>query len=237
MMLEIDINSTWHALLTCWNVCHLGWQERGLSFVPSFVLPCACWGAEGACVPQQLWLDCVRLVSTRKAQSRRSQGAPWRMLVPNMDSDLLANDSEDLEGWKKWREKTAQLRSRWRSFLRPFQSPPQMPSAVHSPRVAILRGHEYCATQIFPFFPSSLTAPWSHQNSADSGNNLQALSHLLLCLRLYTSFSFSPRLQVPWGEKPSFPQYVTYINTCWINEGGNDLSSCPQERGKTTSAE
>lgn len=157
------------------------WQEKGLSFphllfsplpddeLKQPVSPSSCdWIVRGWWAPGQ-------------TQGRRSQGALWWMLIPTMDSDLPANDSEDLEGWRKWRQQ-AQLRSKWRSFSRPFQSPlvlrapsqhPQVRSAVHSSRVNIPSGFGRCVIPDLsllpilshcPLAPSKLLWQWSYKH-------------------------------------------------------------------------
>lgn len=229
----------WHALLTCWNVCHLGMAGKGTLLAPSSVLPFAWWRVEAACVPQQLWLDCAGLVGTRAGTGQKEPRGPLMDVRPY----------HGLWPSGKWfwgtlrDEGNGGNKHNWEAGEGHFQGHsnhlwsfghllniPRCPQLCTAPEWISQVVLDVVLFQIFPSFPSCLIAPWPHQNSADSG--VTSTSLFLLCLWLYSCFSFSPRLQAPRGEKPSPPQYLAHINTCWINEGGNYPAPSPRQEAK-----
>lgn len=94
------------------------WQERG----PTILFPIFCSSPLPADEQNVLsstgsWTGLQgALVSTGQEQSKR-KGAAWWLLDPAMDPEL-ANDSEELEGWRKWRETKSTIKKQVKVILR-----------------------------------------------------------------------------------------------------------------------
>lgn len=175
--------------MPCWPAeIFVTWvcQERGLSFAPSSVLPFALLRGEGAHVLQQLGLDCA--VAGEHQGRHRVEGVRcpldrcWSLTQTLTFWQMILRTLRDRRNGGRQHE---QLRSRWTSFSRPFQSPlvlqapsqhPQVPSALRSPRVTYPK-RSWTLCYLRSFLPShSVSLTLDPSKTADSRNNSQGLS-------------------------------------------------------------